>query len=252
MVTLKIDGQKVTVRKLSTILDAARKLDIPIPTLCHHPALSPFGGCRLCLVEIKGSPKPVTSCTTFARDGMEVKTTSPQLENMRKMTLELLLSDHPTDCMVCERAGDCKLQELAYFYGSEGGHILQVLRETYRIGKSFNHQGTDRDIKGLFKWMKDQLNQPYKSHKCKTFVWNLLKEKNNLFEFVKNPEVDGTNNAAERALRPAVIARKVSGGSRSEKGAKNYEILMSVVQTLHQNGKNLVDHGSDILLTSYG
>ncbi len=80
MVNLKIDGKKVTVRKLSTILDAARKLDIPIPTLCHHPELSPYGGCRLCLVEIKGSPKPVTACTTFAKEGMEVITTSPQLE----------------------------------------------------------------------------------------------------------------------------------------------------------------------------
>ena len=130
MVTLKIDGQKVTVRKLSTILDAARKLDIPIPTLCHHPALSPFGGCRLCIVEIKGSPKPVTSCTTFARDGMEVKTSSPRLENMRKITLELLLSDHPTDCMVCERAGDCKLQELAYFYGIKENRFIGE-RRTY-------------------------------------------------------------------------------------------------------------------------
>jgi predicted molibdopterin-dependent oxidoreductase YjgC len=117
MVNLKIDGKKVTVRKLSTILDAARKLDVPIPTLCHHPELSPYGGCRLCLVEIKGSPKPVTSCTTFARDGMEVITTSPQIEKMRRTTLELILSDHPKDCMVCERAGDCKLQEYAYFYG---------------------------------------------------------------------------------------------------------------------------------------
>ncbi len=117
MVTLKIDGKKVTVRKLSTILDAARKLDIPIPTLCHHPELSPYGGCRLCLVEIKGSPKPVASCTTFAKDGMEIITTSPNLEKLRRTTLELLLSDHPNDCMVCERAGDCKLQELAYFYG---------------------------------------------------------------------------------------------------------------------------------------
>ena len=117
MVTLKIDGQKVTVRKLSTILDAARKLDIPIPTLCHHPELSPFGGCRLCLVEINGSPKPFASCTTFARNGMDVTTTSPRLEKLRKTTLELILSDHPKDCMVCERAGDCKLQELAYFYG---------------------------------------------------------------------------------------------------------------------------------------
>jgi predicted molibdopterin-dependent oxidoreductase YjgC len=117
MITLKIDGKKVTVRKLSTILDAARKLDIPIPTLCHHPELSPFGGCRLCLVEIKGSPKPVASCTTFAKEGMEIVTASPNLEKLRKTSLELILSDHPKDCMVCERAGDCKLQELAYFYG---------------------------------------------------------------------------------------------------------------------------------------
>jgi len=117
MVTFKIDDKKVTVRKLSTILDAARKLDIPIPTLCHHPELSPYGGCRLCIVEIKGSPKPVAACTTFARDGMEVITTSPNLEKLRRTTLELILSDHPNDCMVCERSGDCKLQELAYFYG---------------------------------------------------------------------------------------------------------------------------------------
>jgi predicted molibdopterin-dependent oxidoreductase YjgC len=117
MVTLTINGQKVTVRKFSTVLDAARKLSIPIPTLCHHPELSPYGGCRLCLVEIKGSPKPVASCTTFARDGMDVTTSSPRLETLRKKTLELILSDHPKDCMVCERAGDCRLQELAYFYG---------------------------------------------------------------------------------------------------------------------------------------
>jgi len=135
MITLKIDGQKVTVRKLSTVLDAVRKLDIPIPTLCHHPELSPFGGCRLCLVEIKGSPKPVASCTTFARAGMEVITTSPRLEQLRKTTLELILSDHPKDCIVCERAGDCKLQELAYFYGIrdnrfEGERRVYAKRDT--------------------------------------------------------------------------------------------------------------------------
>jgi NADH dehydrogenase/NADH:ubiquinone oxidoreductase subunit G len=117
MVTLTIDGQKVTVRKLSTILDAAKKLDIPIPTLCHHPDLSPFGGCRMCVVEVVGTKKPVTSCTTLVKEGMEVITTSPSLENLRRTNLELILSDHPNDCMVCERAGDCKLQELAYFYG---------------------------------------------------------------------------------------------------------------------------------------
>lgn len=117
MVTLTINGRKVSVRRLSTILDAVRKLDIYIPTLCHHPDLSPYGGCRLCLVEVKGIAKPVASCTAFAKEGMIVNTTNDHLENLRKTTLELLLSDHPNDCMVCERAGDCRLQELAYFYG---------------------------------------------------------------------------------------------------------------------------------------
>ncbi len=116
-VTLRIDGRNVTVEKFSTILDAARTLEIPIPTLCHHPDLVPYGGCRLCLVEIKGAPRPVASCTTFVKDGLEVTTSSPRLERLRKTTLELILSDHPRDCMTCERAGDCKLQELAYFYG---------------------------------------------------------------------------------------------------------------------------------------
>jgi len=117
MITLKIDGKKISVRNLTTILDAARKLDIPIPTLCHHPEISPFGGCRLCIVEVKGMAKPAAACTTFVQEGMIVTTSSPYLEKMRKTTLELLLSDHPADCMFCERAGDCKLQELAYFYG---------------------------------------------------------------------------------------------------------------------------------------
>jgi len=143
MITLKIDGQKVTVRKLSTVLDAVRKLDIPIPTLCHHPELSPFGGCRLCLVEIKGSPKPVASCTTFARDGMEVTTTSPRLEQLRKTTLELILSDHPKDCIVCERAGDCKLQELAYFYGIRGNRF-EGERRVYT--KRDNNPFIERDM----------------------------------------------------------------------------------------------------------
>jgi transposase len=100
--------------------------------------------------------------------------------------------------------------------------------------------------------MVEMLDRPYQSQYCYRFVVNLLLEKENLFEFVKNPEVDGTNSAAERAIRPSVIARKISGGGRSYAGAKNYEVLLSVVQTLHQNEKNLLDHGSAIVLTSHG
>ncbi|EFI35795.1 NADH:ubiquinone oxidoreductase, subunit G, iron-sulfur binding [Desulfonatronospira thiodismutans ASO3-1] len=117
MVTLNIDGKDVTVDKDSTILDAARKLDLTIPSLCHNPDLIPFGGCRLCLVEVTGTSRPVASCAALVQEGMKVKTSSNYLERLRRTNVELLLSDHPNDCMLCERAGNCKLQELAYYYG---------------------------------------------------------------------------------------------------------------------------------------
>jgi hypothetical protein len=141
-------------------------------------------------------------------------------------------------------------KELAQFYKKEGKHIYRVLRKTYKRAKSFNHKGTDADIEKLFRDMADELDISYKSRHCHKFVVNLLKEKDNLFEFVKNPDVDGTNNAAERAIRPAVIARKI--GSRSSGGAETYEILFSVLQTLHMNGQDLLVCESEILLTSHG
>lgn len=112
-----INGKTIDVAEGTTVLEASRKLGIEIPSLCLHPKLTPFGGCRLCIVEIKGIPRPVTSCTTPVSDGMEVTTSTPQLERIRKTVLELILSDHPNDCMVCEKAGDCALQEMAYSYG---------------------------------------------------------------------------------------------------------------------------------------
>ncbi|HBR22575.1 MAG TPA: hypothetical protein DD713_08455 [Nitrospiraceae bacterium] len=117
MVKLTIDGKIIEVAEGTTVLDAAKMLNIEIPTLCHHPKLTPFGGCRLCIVEVKGVPRPLTSCTTPVAEGMEVTTSTPALEDLRRTMLELILSDHPNDCMVCEKAGDCTLQELAYFYG---------------------------------------------------------------------------------------------------------------------------------------
>ena len=117
MPKLTIDGKTIEVSEGTTVLDAAKMLNIEIPTLCRHPKLTPFGGCRLCIVEVKGAPRPLTSCTTPVSEGMEVTTSTPALEDLRKTVLELILSDHPNDCMVCEKAGDCTLQELAYFYG---------------------------------------------------------------------------------------------------------------------------------------
>ena len=117
MAKVTINGKSLEVPEGATVLDAAKRLGIEIPTLCHHPKLAPFGGCRLCIVEIKGIPRPVTSCTTPVSDGMEVTTSTPWIEELRKTVLRLILSDHPNDCMLCEGAGDCTLQELAYSYG---------------------------------------------------------------------------------------------------------------------------------------
>ena len=117
MVKVTIDNKTIEVAEGTTVLEAARMLNIQIPTLCHHPKLTPFGGCRMCIVEVKGVPRPLTSCTTPVSEGMEVTTSSPEIEDLRRTVLELILSDHPNDCMICEKAGDCTLQELAYFYG---------------------------------------------------------------------------------------------------------------------------------------
>jgi predicted molibdopterin-dependent oxidoreductase YjgC len=129
------------------VLEAARMLDISIPTLCHHPKLTPFGGCRLCIVEIKGIPRAVTSCTTPVTDGMEVTTSTPQIEQLRKSVLELILSDHPNDCMLCEKAGDCTLQELAYFYGAKGS-AFEGERRVYaqRDGNPFLERDMEKCI----------------------------------------------------------------------------------------------------------
>lgn len=143
-------------------------------------------------------------------------------------------------------------KELAQFYGEEGVRIHQTLKKIYNQAKTFDHKGTKTDIGRILQELTNELDRPYKSHRCNKFVEYLLKDKNNLFEFVKNPDVDGTNNAAERAIRPVVIARKISGGNRSAKGAEVYEILHSIIQTLHLNGQNLIDHGASILLTSHG
>ena len=97
MVRITINDKELTVPGNITILEAARRNNIPIPTLCNHPKLSSPGGCRLCIVEIKGFPRPVASCTTPVTEGMDITTHTAQVEELRKMVLELIISDHPND-----------------------------------------------------------------------------------------------------------------------------------------------------------
>lgn len=128
-----IDEQLVEVPKGSTVLEAAKALKIEVPTLCYDERMKPHGGCRLCVVEIEGMRRPVTSCTTPAEEGMVVRTKTARLERLRRTTVELLLSDHPNDCMVCIRAGSCTLQELAYRYQIRENRFTGAMREHNRV-----------------------------------------------------------------------------------------------------------------------
>ncbi len=120
-ITLTIDGQKVTVPAGTTVLEAVRQAGIFIPTLCHDPELSGWGGCRLCVVEIPGMRNLPASCVTAATEGMVVYTASPAVIEARKIILDLLLSNHPEDCLTCGKNGDCRLQDYAYLYGVRSG-----------------------------------------------------------------------------------------------------------------------------------
>jgi len=116
-ITVEIDGSKITGPKGSTILDMAKAGGIDIPTLCYDPRLTPYGACRLCLVEVEGARGLLPACYVEATDGMVVSTATEQLERIRKTLVELLVSDHDMECQGCSKSGRCELQQLARRYG---------------------------------------------------------------------------------------------------------------------------------------
>ena len=114
MVNLTIDGKAISVPKGTTILDAARKLDIHIPTLCWLEKVSSTGACRICAVDIEGVDRPMTACNTPVKEGINVTTESERLTRTRKQIMELILVNHPLDCPVCDAGGECELQNTCY------------------------------------------------------------------------------------------------------------------------------------------
>jgi len=118
MPTITIDGQTIEVAANSMLLPAALEHGVHIPHYCWHPKLSVDGSCRMCQVEVEGSPKLVIACNTPVRDGMVVHTKSAKVESTRKGVMELLLVNHPTDCPICDKAGECLLQDYSYAFGS--------------------------------------------------------------------------------------------------------------------------------------
>jgi NADH-quinone oxidoreductase chain G len=118
MVNLTINGKKMAVPPKTTILQAAQQHGIYIPNLCYDRRLTPYGGCRLCVVEVEGSPKLLAACSTPVAPDMAIHTETEKLAKARKTVLELLLVHHPLDCPICDKAGECDLQDLAFKYGA--------------------------------------------------------------------------------------------------------------------------------------
>ena len=130
MVTLTIDGNEISVPKGTLVIRAAELIGIQIPRFCDHPLLDPVGACRQCLVEVEGQRKPMASCTTVATDDMVVRTqlTSPAADKAQHGVMELLLINHPLDCPMCDKGGECPLQNQAMSNGRADSRFTDVKR----------------------------------------------------------------------------------------------------------------------------
>ncbi|MBI5379136.1 MAG: NADH-quinone oxidoreductase subunit NuoG [Nitrospirae bacterium] len=126
--TLTIDGREVAVPKGTLIVEAARRAGIEIPVFCYHPKLKPAGNCRMCLVEVAKAPKLQTACTTEAAEGMVVSTQSPAVQKAQEGVLELLLINHPLDCPVCDKGGECPLQNQTFRWGPGKSRFVEEKR----------------------------------------------------------------------------------------------------------------------------
>lgn len=123
MPNLTIDDREIEVPEGMTVLQAAEMLGIEIPVFCYHPKLSIAGNCRMCLVEMEKSPKPIASCAMPACEGMVIRTQTPMVKKARKGVLEFLLINHPLDCPICDQGGECDLQDITMAYGPDSGRF---------------------------------------------------------------------------------------------------------------------------------
>jgi len=135
MATVKIDGREIAITQPTNLLEAARQAGIEIPHYCYHPGLSVVGQCRMCQVEVEKMPKLQIACNTAAADGMVVWTRSPKVEKARRGVLEFYLLNHPLDCPICDKGGECPLQDYTMAYGPGESRSVEekVKRAKHRI-----------------------------------------------------------------------------------------------------------------------
>jgi len=125
LVNFKIDDRDVQVPAGTLVIEATRRIGIEVPSFCYYPGLSLQAACRMCLVEVEKAPKLQTACTLVATEGMVVRTNTEQVRNARKFMLEFLLTNHPLDCPVCDKGGECELQDMVFRYGADTSRFVE-------------------------------------------------------------------------------------------------------------------------------
>ncbi len=124
-ITLKINAREIQVAQGTLVIEAARRMGTEVPSFCYYPGLSLQAACRMCLVEVEKAPKLQTACTLVATDGMAVRTDTEQVRSARKAMLEFLLANHPLDCPVCDKGGECELQDMVFRYGADSSRFVE-------------------------------------------------------------------------------------------------------------------------------
>jgi NADH dehydrogenase (ubiquinone) Fe-S protein 1 len=128
MLSVFVNGFEVRVKNGSTVLQACAVVGVEIPRFCYHERLLVAGNCRMCLVEVKNSPKPVASCAMPVISNMEISTDTPLVKKARESVLEFLLVNHPLDCPICDQGGECDLQDHAMVFGSDRSRFFGFKR----------------------------------------------------------------------------------------------------------------------------
>jgi NADH-quinone oxidoreductase subunit G len=126
IVTLTVDGKKVTAPAGSLLIETCKSAGIEVPSFCYYPGLSLQGACRMCVVKVEKMPKLQTACTTTVTEGMVVSTDSDDVRQARKAMVELLLGNHPLDCPVCDAGGECELQDMTFSYGAAESKFMEA------------------------------------------------------------------------------------------------------------------------------